>query len=725
MKKKYFQLIVIMLLMLAAATVLANSPKMLVRVYVESKGQAEVLAQQPFDFASRYIAGYADIVADANDLDRLTQLGLKYELLQSSSAGLSKSSAWFLEGGYHTYESMADKLHAIAAKYPNIVYVTSIGKSVEGRDIWAIKISDNPVTDEADEPCILYNGNIHAREIITPEVILYFIDHVVENYGKQPEITDIVDNRQLWLVPILNPDGHVQVEGGNVWWRKNRRINSDGKIGVDLNRNFGFMWGCDNIGSSPYTYSETYRGSSAFSEPETQALRDLVKEQHFIAAVNYHSYGRFWLYPWSHKRENTIHHRIYTELSKQLTRDNGYLAGNTNEGVIYLVNGDADDYLYGEQTEKNMIFSFTPEVGTTFFPAVSEIPQLVQENLSANIYIARIAGILDEDPWLIFPPSVPVVSRSAINPDDGYFELSWKGETGGSNPAKYFEVEALQDFGEMTDDAEHELVVWKMDHFIRTEEMSSSGSYSYYSTTGRNTQASMTTIYQTLIQPDQVLSFKLWYDLRTHWDYAYVEISTDNGATFETLEGNVTTPMNPYGLSRGHAITGSSKGKWVDAVFYLSNYVGKQATIRVVCDIKSYYYGRGIFVDDIGPVTKVGTSELVAQIDNDTRHELRLTHPGDYIYRVRAVDADDQASDWSELQFVNVDFGIRGDVNANQMIEDNDVARAVQIVLDNSESTTGERYRADIDSSASVDITDVIRLIQMAKVFGAATTNSD
>ena len=167
--------------------------------------------------------------------------------------------------------------------YPEITKLQNIGKTHENRTIYAIKISDNPQLEEAEEPDILIIGCHHSRELISVEVPFYFANYLVENYGRKADVTDLVDNREIWIIPMLNPDGHVYVEEGHTNWRKNRSPideDDDGTIdayAVDLNRNYGYKWGVDEH-TSDYPESEFYHGKEPFSEKETQAIRDLLHE---------------------------------------------------------------------------------------------------------------------------------------------------------------------------------------------------------------------------------------------------------------------------------------------------------------------------------------------------------------------------------------------------------------------------------------------------------------
>ncbi|UCE18384.1 MAG: hypothetical protein JSV84_16250 [Gemmatimonadota bacterium] len=314
---------------------------------------------------------------------------------------------------FHTYAQMLGELERIAAEHPDIAKLFDIGDSWEktqgiaDRDIWAMKISDNVERQEVQEAEVLYMGCHHAREIITPEILLALMDYLVEHYGSDSSVTDLVDNRQLWFVPMVNPDGHSYVWTTNIWWRKNRKDNGDGTFGVDLNRNYGYMWGYNNVGSSSRSSSETYRGPAPFSEPETQAVRDFVEEHTFIASLSYHSYGNLFLFPWGYIPENTPDHDAFLAIGDSATVFNGYFAGNLAMGALYETNGDSDDWLYGEQTTKYKILAFTPEVGSRddgFHPDTSRILPLIAENLWPNIFVARIAKNHMPRPLILHTP---------------------------------------------------------------------------------------------------------------------------------------------------------------------------------------------------------------------------------------------------------------------------------------------------------------------------------
>ena len=347
---------------------------------------------------------YVDIVATQTELETIEQLGLSVEVLIEDVAAYTTS---LKQKGYfdffHDYKKMVAEMQAAEVAHPGIAKLYDIGDTWEktrglaDRDIWGLKISDNVEVEEPGEPEVLYMACHHAREIITPEIVLYFMNYLLNNYGTDPEVTHLVDNRQFWLVPLVNPDGHAVVFSGTDWRKNKRDNNGNGQFdlntdGVDLNRNYGYMWAYDNTGSSPEPSSWVYRGRSPFSEPETQAIRDLAESHNFVISLSYHSFGNWWLYPWGYIPENTPDHPIFVAIADSCVAYNGYEPGNSASGTIYPVNGSTNDWLYGEQKRKCKTYGFTPEVGRrSFYPDTSDVLSLILENLGPNLYVARAA----------------------------------------------------------------------------------------------------------------------------------------------------------------------------------------------------------------------------------------------------------------------------------------------------------------------------------------------
>ena len=297
-------------------------------------------------------------------------------------------------GGAYKMEEVEETLDKLYTKYGSKKLITqkfSIGKSHEGRDIYVVKISDHADKDEGDkESQVLYTALTHAREPGGMMTLFYFMYYLLENYEKGDQrVRNIVENRELYFIPVANPDGYAYNQknkpNGGGMHRKNRNGS-----GIDLNRNFGpqELWNYPNSGSSTSSSSDTYRGTAAFSEKETQVLRDFSLTKNFKTALNYHTYSNLLIYPWGIKNE--VADPFFKTMAIEMTRINGYRHG-TAQGLLYAVRGVADDYFYKERG----VFSMTPEAGgysDGFWPTASRYWALAKENLEANLLLAEYAA---------------------------------------------------------------------------------------------------------------------------------------------------------------------------------------------------------------------------------------------------------------------------------------------------------------------------------------------
>ncbi|MGW3136093.1 M14 family zinc carboxypeptidase [Streptomyces sp. NPDC001139] len=252
---------------------------------------------------------------------------------------------------------------------PGLTKVVSIGKTVDGQDILALKLTkDAKKTKDGSKPSVLYMSNQHAREWITPEMTRRLMHYYLDNYKKDKRVQRIVDSTELWFVISANPDGYDYTfkNSDTRLWRKNLRdVNGDGVIstgdGVDLNRNFAYKWGYDDEGSSPNPTSETYRGASPGSEPETKALDRFEKRIGFSYGINYHSAAELLLYGvgWQ-VATPTPDDVVYKALAG--TPDNSAIPGYRPQvsSELYTTNGEAD----GHAANVNGMSMFTPEMST-------------------------------------------------------------------------------------------------------------------------------------------------------------------------------------------------------------------------------------------------------------------------------------------------------------------------------------------------------------------------
>ncbi len=602
-------------LILAGQSGLASEArKIQTKISIDSKTNLNELLSSGLDIVYRG-EGYIEIIASDSEIEFVQSLGFTTEIIHAdvsefyrSRIATSKGAGLGDMGGYKTLSEVYEAVDQIIADHPGIITTRqSIGTTIELRNQYAIKISDNPNVNE-DEPEILFTAAIHAREVITPLVLLHFMNHLTDNYGIDPEITELVDTREIWFILINNPDGYYQNEvsdpAGGGMWRKNRRDNGDGTYGVDLNRNFGYMWGYDDIGSSPITNGETYRGTGPFSEPESQNIKAFIESHEFDITIFYHSYGNLLLWPWGYIREYTPDEAIFNEMGDSVSSWNGY---NPGPGwILYTVNGDTDDWCYGEQTTKNKNFSFTPEVGSNvdgFWPDPSRIPQLISENLEPNLFLTRSAGNLE-----VLRPPHPPTAFVAPNVDSVQYDVTWTHDDA-TNPAVAYELTELRGPATVTDPGDN-TDLWDNVGFVAVADRAYSATKSLFGGYASGLNNSLTSTHPFLVGPGDEINCQVWFDIETDWDYGYVEVSTD-GISFTTLEGNITTSSNPNGNNRGHGITGNSSG-WTPATFSLSAYVGQGIWIRLSYSTDGYVLEEGIYFDDISPVAIFASEEVIS-----------------------------------------------------------------------------------------------------------------
>jgi len=251
------------------------------------------------------------------------------------------------------------------------------------------------VAIEEDEPCIFYFGVHHAREPISLEVSMYILNHILANYGTDPDITNSVNNKQIWFIPLVNPNGHkIVTDEADLWWRKNIRDNnasgtleiSSSPDGVDPNRNYGWEWG--GGGSSGDIYDDLYRGPTPFSEPETQAIRDLMINHHFVAGITYHSYSELVLFPYGYSSgaaapDHDALEDLAVDMALTIPAAGGGYYTPQESWQLYPADGVTDDYVYGQHG----VFSYTIELGTEFIPPANEILGICQDNLQAALIL--------------------------------------------------------------------------------------------------------------------------------------------------------------------------------------------------------------------------------------------------------------------------------------------------------------------------------------------------
>ncbi|MEV5430060.1 M14 family metallopeptidase [Streptomyces sp. NPDC052701] len=308
---------------------------------------------------------------------------------------------------YHNYAEMNAEIDQRLQAYPAIMSKRVIGKSYQGRDIVAVKISDNAASDES-EPEVLFTHHQHAREHLTVEMALYLIRELGAGYGSDPRITNLVNNREIWIVPDINPDGgeYDIATGSYRSWRKNRQPNSgSSSVGTDLNRNWDYRWGCCG-GSSGSTSSETYRGSAPESAPEVKVVADFVRSrvvggvQQIRAGIDFHTYSELVLWPFGYTYSDTTtgmtadDNAAFKAVGQKMAASNGYTAEQSSD--LYITDGSIDDYLWGA----HKIFGYTFEMypssssGGGFYPPDEVIERETSRNRDAVLQLLENADCM-------------------------------------------------------------------------------------------------------------------------------------------------------------------------------------------------------------------------------------------------------------------------------------------------------------------------------------------
>ena len=352
--------------------------------------------------------GGLDITATPDEVRRIQALGYRVQATEPAvlpgENSLAPQDFPSSDSNYHTYAEMVTELNKAASDHPTLVRKSVIGKSYEGRDIYAMKISDNVATDE-NEPEVLFTHHQHAREHLTVEMALYLVNQLTDNYATDSRIKNIVDGREIWILPDLNPDGgEYDIKTGSyAGWRKNRQPNSGSSaVGTDLNRNWDYKWGCCG-GSSGSPSSETYRGASGNSAPEVRTVADFVNtrvvggKQQITTGIDFHTFSELVLWPLGYTHDETgpdmtaDDHETFVALGEGMAASNGYTPEQDSE--LYITDGSIDDYLWG----KHKIFDFTFEMYPSdggldgFYPPDEVIGRETARNKESVLHLLEYA----------------------------------------------------------------------------------------------------------------------------------------------------------------------------------------------------------------------------------------------------------------------------------------------------------------------------------------------
>jgi len=303
-------------------------------------------------------------------------------------------------GGFYTYQEFLDELDEMAAVYPNLINAKSpisTFSTHEGRPVHWVRISDNPTVDE-NENEVMYSAIHHAREPVSLTQTIFYMWYLLENYGTDSEVTYLLDNTELYFVPMINPDGYVNNEvnspSGGGMHRKNKRNVGTSNPGVDLNRNYSYHW--NETGTTANVNGDTYAGTNAFSEPETEAIKWFCENHEFEFAHNAHAYGNLLLFPLGWETAPVaVDHDYFTAFTNHQVKFNNF--NNMKSSGLYPAAGDSDDWMYADDlATKPKIYAMTPEVGGDndgFWPAESRIIPICKSTVWMNLILAHLPHV--------------------------------------------------------------------------------------------------------------------------------------------------------------------------------------------------------------------------------------------------------------------------------------------------------------------------------------------
>ncbi len=590
---------------------------------------------------------WLDIILPNIRLSELSDAGIEYLVLISDVDSYSQSFA----GQYHTLAQIEQILEDIANDYPDITSLYSIGTTYEGRDIWCLEISDNPGVDEG-EPGVFYMGLHHAREWPTVEICLNIADQLTSQYGSDPDITDVVNNRRLWLVTCVNPDGYYYCYDQGHDWRKNRNYFPEfGTYGVDLNRNYagssnGDPWGAwGSLGPASVTHQpddSLYCGPGPISELETQAIRNIFIENDICAAITWHTHGELVLWPWGYTYSNAPDASYMSSVGQQIaSRISRQSGGGTytpsQASGLYPTTGDTCDWAYGyhHYILGKPLFLYTIEACSSFHPSAGYLDQIVAENFDGALYLLQEAeNIQNTVVSRVIPPEI---DEMAFDPDGNYV-VSWQEQNPDANP-DYFQLDELTELTLLTDDAEDGSSNWELDGFSLSTTRYYSQSHSFKSRNINNDACSMKSINPIPITSGTALSFWCWYNIENNWDCAMVEVSR-NGRSYDVLD----------------TFTGISSG-WQYKEYDLSTYAGDSIFIRFRYTTDDYTTGEGFYVDDVSPIAEYETIATLSDSITDDYYEVTGRTNGTYYYRVNGYNNEHDWGDFSTLKWMIVGEG--------------------------------------------------------------------
>lgn len=353
----------------------ANGSFQLVRLHWRTPAELQELASSGLDvYAPNQRNRTLDGHLSTAEIVGLQQKGVQVEVLPGTRAAEARQP---LPAGYMTFAQLRGRLQSLAQAYPQLVRLEDAGDTWEksqgqapDHDIWAVHLNGQ---QRAGKPVVLMTGGVHARELAPVEMLVKLLDKLTSGYGKDPRITQLLNTREVVIMPMVNVDGRVKVEQGAAWQRKNTHGS-----GVDLNRNFDNHWNYDGL-NVPASWKnglanpngEIYSGSGPASEPETQVVQAMMQRLHPVVFIDMHSYGDLMLWPLGYSSSDIPQAPQYRALWEQSMKPLGFQGGNSPQ-ILYPTTSTTRDYAY----EKLGALSMTLEIGDDFRPGYAEVESM-------------------------------------------------------------------------------------------------------------------------------------------------------------------------------------------------------------------------------------------------------------------------------------------------------------------------------------------------------------
>ena len=565
-------------------------------------------------------------------------------------------------GGYFTYQQFLDELDEMQQLYPDLITLKApidTFQTHEGRPLYWVRISDFASNDEP-EPEVLYTAIHHAREPASLSNVIFYMWYLLENYATSAEIQHLVNNTELYFVPMINPDGYIENQmnepNGGGMWRKNKRDNENGTFGVDLNRNYSHAWGTTGVNFN--SSSDTYPGTGPFSEPETQAMKWFCENRDFSFAFNAHTYANLLLFPiGSVTNEFAEDHDYLQALGSHMVQYSGFVAQKSS--ALYPASGDSDDYMYLEDlNEKPKIFAYTPEIGSDadgFWPAEADIISICQGMVFSNLALAHAAHnywlVKETDPTSIVAMSgdfhytlnrlgiVDAPVSVSIEPLEGILSVGTADPLSAAqnvltkDSISFILLPAIQpgdpivyvlvsDFGSYTQrDTIYKVfgnpTVQLLDqaannanwngNWATTSETSFSPSTSFTDSPNDNYANQTTKSYEfdgnvDLTHATQAkIEFYAKWGIEDQYDYARLEVSTNGGVSWTGQCGKYTNPGvsgNGGVQPAGEPVYDGFQDEWVLEEISLNDYLGEVIRVRFILKSDMGLREDGFYFDD-------------------------------------------------------------------------------------------------------------------------------